>query len=122
MNKIIKFFVLLVLVFFAFVLGFKMGDARGFSQGYDVGYSYDCRDEINQAVRRSDSVSRALDFLSRECQASAIENHRNRYERHSDSVFNATGSRLPSFDSAVKRSQQSVRETMRRARELGTVR
>lgn len=42
-------------IFFGFILGwvlsgfmgYKFGDSRGYSDGFEVGYRYDCKDEIS---------------------------------------------------------------------------
>ena len=118
MNKIQFVLICVVLVAIAFFVGYRFGDSRGYSDGFDSGYSYDCRPQIDSMMRRADSIYKVMDFLSKECQVTAVENHKMRYERRADSIRNATGREVPSFESAVKRSQELTRETLREARGL----
>lgn len=118
MNKSMKIFIVLSIVSVSFMFGYKLGDSRGFNDGFDNGYSYDCRPQIDSMMRRADSIYKVMDFLSRECQVTAVENHKMKYEKRADSIRKATGREVPSFDSAVKRSQELTRETLREARGL----
>lgn len=118
MNKTSIIFIVLALVSISFMVGYRLGDSNGFNQGFDNGYSYDCRPKIDSMMRRADSIYKVMDFLSRECQVTAVENHKMRYEKRADSIRNATGREVPSFESAVKRSQELTRETLREARGL----
>lgn len=118
MNKIVVVICIFTIAFISFTVGYKYGDSRGYSDGFDSGYSFDCRPQIDSMIHRADSIYKVMDFLSRECQVTAVENHKMRYEKRADSIRNATGREVPSFDSAVKRSQELTRETLREARGL----
>lgn len=60
MNKISKFFLVLIILVVAFTLGYKMGDANGYSDGYKVGYLYDCKAEISLMNDQVQAQSKAL--------------------------------------------------------------
>ena len=119
MSKIQIFLFTLAFVAMAFSVGYKVGDAHGYNEGYDVGYSYDCREQINTLVKRSDSLDKVVQNLNQSCQNTVWDNERLKYDRWADSVRKTTGKKVVSFDSAIKRNQTQVRETMRFGKEHG---
>lgn len=43
-------------------MGYKIGDARGYKDGYEIGYRYDCKDEIGVIYNQVEAQSKAIAF------------------------------------------------------------
>lgn len=41
----------IVLLVFVALMAYKIGDSRGFKAGYEMGYTYDCQEEIRVLKR-----------------------------------------------------------------------
>lgn len=52
--------VILCALFFA--CGYKIGDATGYNEGYEMGYRYDCKDEIGLIYKQVKAQGVALDY------------------------------------------------------------
>lgn len=59
-TKYYIFMVVLCLLFF--VVGYKYGDVRGYEDGFNIGYQYDCRDELEHLHDRVSNQSSLLVF------------------------------------------------------------
>ena len=59
MNYRLFFWFLLGWVFSAF-MGYKFGDSRGYADGFEIGYRYDCKDEIGLINDQVQAQSKAL--------------------------------------------------------------
>ena len=59
MNNRTYFFILIVSAV-SFLLGFKIGDSRGFEAGFQEGYSYDCQAEIMSLRATHEDLKKAV--------------------------------------------------------------
>lgn len=57
-SRLIFLFLAVTSVFF--VLGFKIGDSRGFEAGFEEGYSYDCHEEIKGLRATHENLKKAV--------------------------------------------------------------
>lgn len=83
------FMVILCVLFF--VCGYKIGDATGYNDGYEMGYRYDCKEEIadlykqvkshSQAVKYTDSVVKLVSHVN-----DSLMNREYYQKRYLDSV------------------------------------
>ena len=53
---------MVVLCALFFACGYKVGDSSGYKDGYEVGYRYDCKEEIGTIYNQVQSQSRALSY------------------------------------------------------------
>lgn len=61
-----KFFLLMALVVvLVFYFGYRVGDARGYSDGLDDGSTYDCRADVVALQERLNVVSRNIENTAR---------------------------------------------------------
>lgn len=59
MNTRTYFFILIVTAV-SFLLGFKIGDFRGYNAGFEEGYSYDCQAEIMSLRATHEDLKKAV--------------------------------------------------------------
>lgn len=66
MSKIQILLFTLAFVALAFTVGYKAGDAHGYNEGYDVGYRYDCKDEIANLYEQVKNTSKGIEYAEKQ--------------------------------------------------------
>ncbi|MBR3073598.1 hypothetical protein [Fibrobacter sp.] len=62
MNKTQIFLLVSIFSALSFLVGHKIGDARGYEDGYNEGYRYDCKEEIAAIYKQVKAQSKALEY------------------------------------------------------------
>lgn len=88
MKQVIPTIIIALLVGF---IGYKIGDSRGFESGYKVGYSYDCKDEIQNLRSAHEDLKKALEFADKKAndvqrQNKKLRDEKFRMEHREDSI------------------------------------
>ena len=66
MNKLLIIFVCIGIAGMVFSIGYKLGDAKGYEEGYQVGYLFDCREELKVLRDRVENHEKAVEFTDKQ--------------------------------------------------------
>lgn len=90
MTKISFFLLTSILSLFVIVIGYKIGDSRGYEAGYKAGYIYDCQAEVKELRQQHEDLKKAVDFARQKSVQVQQENSHLQYSRehYQDSLKN----------------------------------
>lgn len=85
------YFFILIFTAVSFVLGFKIGDSRGYVAGYNEGYRYDCKEEIAVIYNRLKAQTKTIDSMKDVVRRTMVENDQlknsERYRKGRENYF-----------------------------------
>lgn len=81
MTKLSFFLLTSILSLFVFVIGYKIGDSRGFEAGYKAGYIYDCQAEVKELRQQHEDLKKAVDFADQKSRMVQFKNAQLEYSR-----------------------------------------
>lgn len=93
-------FIVIIIVIVA-ISAYKMGDKHGYEEGFQVGYTYDCREDIKALQRVTNALQKSVDFAREQVvkvqndnarlrgDSMKFDNYREDFKRKADSIHEA---------------------------------